>query len=216
MKIVVGLGNPGARYAATRHNIGARIVDRFTVDCGFALSERRFESRFGLGQIPSKAVGPPAGPAEEPAERSTEGPKLDVAVLIPETHMNRSGIAVAEALSGLSVTNIMEDLLIVVDDLDLPFGRLRIRPRGGSAGHRGLEDIVERIGSSDFPRLRFGIGRPEAEISAVDWVLDDFSRAEEAALEERIPLAAEAVGSILIDRVAPSMNRYNRGSEAGT
>jgi len=201
MKIVVGLGNPGRRYAATRHNIGARIVERFAVDCGFALSERRFESRFGLGPIPSKAGRSPEGPAE--------GPGLDVALLVPETHMNRSGIAVAEALSSLPVADILEDLLIVVDDLDLPFGRLRIRPRGSSAG------IARRIGSSDFPRLRFGIGRPEAENSAVDWVLDAFSQAEEVALEERIPVAAEAVGSILIDGVVPAMNRYNRDSEAG-
>jgi len=211
MKIVVGLGNPGRRYAATRHNIGARIVDRFAVDRGFALSEHRFESRFGLGQIPSKAIGPPEGPPEGTAE----GPKLDVALLVPETQMNRSGSAVAEALGSLPVEDILEDLLVVVDDLDLPFGRLRIRPRGSSAGHRGLEDIAERIGSSDFPRLRFGIGRPEAEISAVDWVLDAFSKAEEIALEERIPVAAEAVASILIDGVVPSMNRYNRGSDAG-
>jgi PTH1 family peptidyl-tRNA hydrolase len=219
MKIVVGLGNPGRRYAATRHNIGARIVDRFAGDRGFALSEHRFESRFGLGRIPSKAVGPAEEPGEGPgegsAESSGESSRLDVALLVPETYMNRSGSAVAEALSGLPVEDIQEDMLVVVDDLDLPFGQLRIRPRGSSAGHRGLEDIAERIGSSDFPRLRFGIGRPEVEISAVDWVLDAFSKAEEVALEERIPLAAEAVGSILIDGVVPSMNRYNRGSDAG-
>jgi len=206
MKIVVGLGNPGARYAATRHNIGARIVDRFAVDCGFALSEHRFESRFGLGKIPSKAGGSPAGPGERAG--------LDVALLVPETHMNRSGIAVAEAVSSLSVDDILKDLLIVVDDLDLPFGRLRIRERGSSAGHRGLEDIAQRIGSSDFPRLRFGIGRPEADASAVDWVLDAFSKEEEVALVEQMPVAAEAIGSILVDGVVPAMNRYNRDSEA--
>ena len=219
MKIVVGLGNPGRRYAATRHNIGARIVDRFAGDRGFSLSEHRFESRFGLGRIPSKAVGPAEDPADGQGEGPGEGPgpgsRLDVALLVPETYMNRSGSAVAEALSSLPVEDIREDMLVVVDDLDLPFGQLRIRPRGSSAGHRGLEDIVERIGSSDFPRLRFGIGRPDAEISAVDWVLDAFSNAEETALEERIRLAAEAVGSILIDGVVPSMNRYNRGSDAG-
>ncbi len=211
MKIVVGLGNPGARYAATRHNIGARIVERFAADCGFALSERRFESRFSLGQIPLKAGESPEGPAKEPGEPTG----LDVALLVPETQMNRSGIAVAEAVSSLSVDDILKDLLIVVDDLDLPFGRLRIRERGSSAGHRGLEDIAQRIGSSDFPRLRFGIGRPQADASAVDWVLDAFSKAEEVALEEQIPVAAEAIGSILVDGVVPAMNRYNRGAEAG-
>ncbi len=200
MKIVVGLGNPGRRYAATRHNVGARIVDRFSVGCGIALSERRFDGRFGLGRIRAQAP---------------EDPGLDVALLIPETYMNRSGGAVAEALRGLPVEDIGEDLLVVVDDLDLPFGRLRIRPRGGTAGHRGLEDIAARIGSSDFPRLRFGIGRPEDERSAVDWVLDAFTEAEEVALQQRIPLAAEAVGAILVDGVVPSMNRYNRDSDAG-
>ncbi len=200
MKIVVGLGNPGRRYAATRHNVGARIVDRFAVGCGIALSERRFDGRFGLGRV---------------AAQAPDAPDLDVALLIPETYMNRSGGAVAEALRGLPVEDIGEDLLVVVDDLDLPFGRLRIRPRGGTAGHRGLEDIAARIGSSDFPRLRFGIGRPEDERSAVDWVLDAFTEAEEVALQQRIPLAAEAVGAILVDGVVPSMNRYNRDSDAG-
>ena len=202
MKIVVGLGNPGARYAATRHNVGARIVDRFALERGILMTDRRFNSRFGRGRLPR-------GAGESP-----ERPDLDVGLLVPETSMNRSGEAVAEALRGLPVEAVHEDLLVVVDDLDLPFGRLRIRPQGGSAGHRGLEDIAERIGTSEFPRLRFGIGRPEVEISAVDWVLEAFSEAEDVALQERIPLAAEAVAAILIDGVVPSMNRYNRGSDA--
>jgi PTH1 family peptidyl-tRNA hydrolase len=219
MKLVVGLGNPGARYAATRHNIGARIVDRFAIDHGIALAERRFESRFGRGQIALAAVRSPEDPANHPAEHPSEPPAenldLDVGLLIPETHMNRSGIALSAALRGLPVADIRTDLLVVVDDLDLPFGRIRIRPRGGSAGHRGLEDIADQIGSSDFPRLRFGIGRPESEIPAADWVLRDFSAAEEAALEERIPVAADAVGTILIDGVILAMNRYNRGPDEG-
>ncbi len=203
MKIVVGLGNPGARYAATRHNVGARIVDRFAVERGILMTDRRFNSRFGRGRLPRSAG------------ESPERPDLEVGLLVPETSMNRSGEAVAEALRGLPVEAVHEDLLVVVDDLDLPFGRLRIRPQGGSAGHRGLEDIAERIGTSEFPRLRFGIGRPEAENSAVDWVLQAFSEAEDVALQERIPLAAEAVAAILIDGVVPSMNRYNRDSDAG-
>jgi len=212
MKLVVGLGNPGARYAATRHNVGARIVERFALDHGIEIAERRFESRFGRGRIRLAARGSPEAPADAPA---AEPPDLDVALLIPETLMNRSGSALAAALRALPVSDIRADLLVVVDDLDLPFGRLRIRPRGGSAGHRGLEDIAERLGSSDFPRLRFGIGRPEPGIAAVDWVLCDFSRAEEAALEERIPTAAKAVGSVLIDGVVPAMSRYNRDPDGG-
>ena len=203
MKIVVGLGNPGVRYAATRHNVGARIVDRFAIECGILMADRRFNSRFGRGWLP------------QGADESPGRPDLDIGLLVPETTMNHSGEAVAEALRDLPVEEIHEDLLVVVDDLDLPFGHLRIRPRGGSAGHRGLEDISERIGTSEFPRLRFGIGRPEAENSAVDWVLQAFSEAEEVTLQEHIPLAAEAIGAILIDGVVPSMNRYNRGPDAG-
>jgi PTH1 family peptidyl-tRNA hydrolase len=218
MKLVVGLGNPGARYAATRHNVGARIVERFAVDHGIEIAERRFESRFGRGRIRLAARGSPEAPADPPssvAPAAAAPPDLDVALLIPETLMNRSGSALAAALRGLPVSDIRADLLVVVDDLDLPFGRLRIRPRGGSAGHLGLEDIAERIGSTEFPRLRFGIGRPEPGIPAADWVLCDFSRAEEAALEERIPTAARAVGSVLIDGVVPAMSRYNRDPDGG-
>jgi PTH1 family peptidyl-tRNA hydrolase len=202
MKIVVGLGNPGTQYATTRHNIGVRVVERFAIDHGIAMRENRFESRFGLGSI---SVAPPQAP---------EALDLDVALLVPQTFMNRSGAAVAHALGDLPVDDIASDLLVVVDDLDLPFGRLRIRPKGSSAGHRGLEDIAERIGSRDFPRLRFGIGRPETEIETIDWVLEAFSSAEETALEDRVPLAAEAVHSILFDGLVASMNRYNRGPEA--
>ncbi len=227
MKLVVGLGNPGARYAATRHNIGARIVERFAADHGIEIAARRFESRFGRGRMVMPASGTPETPTEPPAraplsrateplaEPPAEPLELDVALLIPETLMNRSGSALCAALRDLPVSDIRADLLVVVDDLDLPFGRLRIRPRGGSAGHRGLEDIADRIGSSDFPRLRFGIGRPAAGIDAADWVLRDFSREEEAVLAERIPTAAEAVGSILVGGVVPAMSRYNRAPNGG-
>ena len=203
MKIVVGLGNPGARYASTRHNIGSRIVERFGAEHGIALSERKFGSRFGRGRLAAAQHTP------------LDDVDLEVALLAPQTYMNRSGDAIAEALRGLAVENIEEDLLVVLDDLDLPFGCLRIRPWGGSAGHRGLESVCERIGSGRFPRLRFGIGRPDAGTEAVDWVLQSFSATEEIALERRIPLATEAIGAILLDGVVASMNRYNRDADAG-
>ena len=200
MKLVVGLGNPEARYAATRHNIGARIAAHFGADCGISLTADQFSGRFGRGR--------PVRTGDAASDN------LNVAILTPETFMNRSGDAVAAALRGLPVENVEEDLLMVVDDLDLPFGRLRIRPRGGSAGHRGLENVIERLGHGDFPRLRFGIGRPDAGIAPLDWVLQAFTEPEEAVLEQRIPLAAEAVGAVLVNGVVASMNRYNRDSES--
>jgi PTH1 family peptidyl-tRNA hydrolase len=216
VKLVVGLGNPQARYAATRHNIGARIAARLAADCGISLTTDRFNGRFGRGRL-VRTRGEPStrvrvidpGPIGDPVPD-----ELDVAILAPETYMNRSGEAVAAALRELPVENVDEDLLIIVDDLDLPFGRLRIRPRGSSAGHRGLENVIEQLGHGDFPRLRFGVGRPDAGLVAVDWVLQAFTDPEEAALEHRIPLAAEAVSAALCDGVATAMNLYNRDSEA--
>jgi PTH1 family peptidyl-tRNA hydrolase len=198
MKLVVGLGNPGARYARTRHNVGARIVEQFARESRIELSQRRFGSRFGAGRL------------ARDSETAGEPRALEIGALVPQTYMNRSGVAVAEALRALGIEDARADLLIAVDDLDLPFGKLRIRPRGGLAGHRGLEDIAERIGTSDFARLRFGIGRPDADCSTVDWVLEPFSADEEAALPERIALAAQAISAILLEGVTAAMNRYNR------
>ncbi len=200
MKLVVGLGNPEARYAATRHNSGARIAAHFGTDCGISLTADQFNGRVGRGRLVRTG--------------DAASDNLNVAILTPETFMNRSGDAVAAALRGLPVENVEEDLLMVVDDLDLPFGRLRIRPRGGSAGHRGLENVIERLGHGDFPRLRFGIGRPDAGLAPVDWVLQAFTEPEETVLEQRIPLAAEAVGAVLVHGVVASMNQYNRDSES--
>jgi PTH1 family peptidyl-tRNA hydrolase len=197
MKLVVGLGNPGPRYAATRHNVGFRVVERFADDLGIALSSDCFEGRFGRGPL--------ALPEAEP---------LDVAILEPLTWMNLSGDAVVEAISGLGLENPGADLLVALDDVDLPFGRIRIRPRGGSGGHRGLEHVIERLGHRDFPRLRFGVGRPGASGDTVEHVLDSFSPDEEAALPQRVAHAAEAVRAVLVDGLPAAMNRYNRDPAA--
>jgi PTH1 family peptidyl-tRNA hydrolase len=193
VKLVVGLGNPGRRYALTRHNIGSRVVERFADEHAIELTARRFGGRFGRGSV--------ADPG---------GSRLDVGVLEPETYMNLSGGCVSEALRFLPVEDLGRDLLVVLDDVDLPFGRLRIRKRGGAAGHRGLAHIIERLGRSDFPRLRFGVGRPTGPLDTADYVLQRFSPDEEEVLDGRIAEAAEALGAILIDGLTPAMNRYNR------
>jgi PTH1 family peptidyl-tRNA hydrolase len=155
-----------------------------------ALPERRFGGRFGRGDL--------GGP-----------PRVQVGVLEPETWMNRSGEAVAEALRWLPVEQVSSDLLVVVDDVDLPLGRLRIRPSGSSGGHRGLADVIERLGREDFPRLRFGVGRPPGGRDTADWVLSPFDRDEEAALGEAIEAAADAVDAVLVRGVRAAMDRFN-------
>jgi PTH1 family peptidyl-tRNA hydrolase len=195
VKLVVGLGNPGPRYADTRHNVGVRVLERFASDHGLALGAHRFGSRFGSGWL--------AG----------EGPRVAVALLAPETFMNRSGEAVAEAVAGLGVADVAQDLLVVLDDVDLPFGRLRLRPSGGAGGHRGLGDVIERLARRDFARLRFGVGRPPADRETVDHVLDRFSEVERALLPERIERAARALAAALRTGVAAAMNEFNGESD---
>jgi peptidyl-tRNA hydrolase, PTH1 family len=195
VKLVVGLGNPGPRYAATRHNVGFRVVERFAQQGGIELSERRFGGRFGRARV-----------------RAPDGARLDVGAFLPEGFMNRSGEAVAEALRLLPVEEIARDLLVVLDDVDLPFGRLRLRPGGSSGGHRGLEDLIARLGREEFPRLRFGVGRPALPIDTADWVLQRFSAEEEAALGPRLATAAEAVLAALAQGCSEAMNRFNRAA----
>ena len=124
--------------------------------------------------------------------------------------MNRSGDAVALALSRLPVEDPSRDLLVIVDDVDLPFGRLRLRAGGGAAGHKGLDHLIERLGRSDLPRLRFGIGRPLTPIDVAVWVLERFSPEQEQALGALVASAADAIDAWLLEGMEAAMNRYNR------
>lgn len=197
MKLVVGLGNPGLRYAGTRHNAGFLVAERFAAACGIELGEERFQGRFGRGF----ALGGAAN-------------RVEIGVLEPATYMNGSGAAVAEAVAGLPVEDVRRDLLVVLDDMDLPFGRLRLRPGGGAGGHRGLSDILDQLGSREVPRLRFGVGRPREEADAVEHVLERFSPDETRRLPPLVERAAEAVRAALLEGVTPAMNRYNRDFDA--
>jgi PTH1 family peptidyl-tRNA hydrolase len=198
MKLVVGLGNPGLRYAGTRHNAGFLVAERFAADWRIALVEERFQGRFGSGF---------ASPGDGAS-------RLEIGVLEPATYMNCSGAAVTEAVAELPVGDPRQDLLIVLDDMDLPFGRLRLRPAGGAGGHRGLADILEELGSREVPRLRFGVGRPREEAGAVEHVLERFSPEEERSLPAHIERAARAVAAALFEGVTPAMNAFNRDPAA--
>jgi PTH1 family peptidyl-tRNA hydrolase len=193
VKLLVGLGNPGRRYADTRHNAGVRVVERFAERHGLRLDAQRFDSRFGRGRV---AFAP--------------GPALDVGVLAPLTYMNRSGAAVAEALRSLPLEGPAEDLLIVLDDVDLPFGRLRLRASGSAGGHRGLADVIAALGRDDLPRLRFGVGRPPAPIDTADWVLMPFAPEEAERLPGLLDAAAAAVDAAFGLGIRVAMDSVNR------
>jgi peptidyl-tRNA hydrolase, PTH1 family len=190
LKLVVGLGNPGPRYARTRHNVGFRVAERLRTRWGLEAPAERFGGRFARGRVAGLGG-------------------LDVAVLEPETFMNESGASVTAALRKLPVEDVARDALVVLDDADLPFGRLRLRAAGGDGGHRGLADVIERLGRSDLPRLRFGIGRPALPMDTADFVLARFSPEEEAALPARLDRAAEAVEVFLTEGAAAAANRFN-------
>jgi PTH1 family peptidyl-tRNA hydrolase len=193
VKLVVGLGNPGPRYARTRHNVGFRLAERLRERWRLPEPGERHGGRFSRGRVASLGG-------------------LDVGVLEPETFMNESGAAVAAALAKLPVEDPARDLLVVLDDADLPFGRLRLRAEGGDGGHRGLADVLARLGRRDVPRLRFGIGRPALPMDTADFVLARFSPEEEQALAGHLDRAAEAVEAFLGEGAAAAMNRFNAGA----
>jgi PTH1 family peptidyl-tRNA hydrolase len=192
VKLVVGLGNPGPRYADNRHNVGFRVVAAFAERHGIEGEAHACGGCFGRGLVSADG-----------------GPALDVGVLQPLTFMNRSGEVVAEALRCFPVDDPARDLVVVFDDVDLPFGRLRVRPSGGSAGHRGLRNLIGCLETEAFARLRFGVDRPPG-IDTADYVLQDFSEHEERELETLIPVAVDAVDAMLFEGVTPTMNRFNR------
>ena len=192
MNLVVGLGNPGRQYADTRHNVGFRVVAAFAERHRILGVPHECGGCFGRGPVSKHA-----------------GPEFDVGVLQPQTFMNRSGQVVAEALESFPVDDPEAELIVVFDDVDLPFGRLRIRPSGGSAGHRGLANIIACLGTERFPRLRFGVDRSPG-IETADYVLQPFSESEESELDSLITVAVDALDAMLFEGTTPAMNRFNR------
>jgi PTH1 family peptidyl-tRNA hydrolase len=170
MKLIVGLGNPGREYRDTRHNVGFLVVDEIA---------RRHQLTLAMGpaQVPETFV----------AKKYGTEPLL---VAKPLTFMNRSGDSVAGLAHYYDI--VAEDLLVVVDETALPFGRLRARARGSAGGHNGLKSIIERLGTTEFPRLRLGVGRGDPRIDLADHVLAKFESDERAALDEFIARAADA------------------------
>lgn len=184
IKLIVGLGNPGVRYANSRHNIGFMIADRFARAHEFDFARKRFNAQI--------------------AEGSIAGHRILLAK--PQTFMNSSGEAVGKLFAFYKIAS--HDLLVVYDDLDLPLGKMRLRSRGSSGGHHGMESIVARVGTSDFPRLRVGIGRPNPDAD-IDHVLGSFDADERTMMDETFARAADAIDVWLADGITAAMNRFN-------
>jgi PTH1 family peptidyl-tRNA hydrolase len=188
--LLIGLGNPGREYKDNRHNVGFMFIDRLII---------RLDAR-GL-KVQSKAIVTSA---------AYEDRKLILAK--PQTYMNLSGQAAQGLLHFYKLP--VENMLIAHDDLDIPFGTIRIRPGGGPGGQRGMASTIEQLGTKDFPRLRIGIGRPPGRMNPADYVLQNFSREEIKMLSEIIDRAVDAALTFVTDGLNKAMNKYNGSMEA--
>ncbi len=193
MELIVGLGNPGRGYANNRHNIGFMCLNCFARRYGIRFDKRKCQARIGSGEVAGNKV----------------------VVARPQTYMNRSGEAVSRLVKRFEVG--LDKLIVIHDDLDLPLGKIRIRPRGSAAGHKGINSIIAELGSEDFTRIRVGIGRPPiaesstetSEADVIAYVLSDFTPEEKRVITEAISQVSEAIYCLLTEGLVTTMNRYN-------
>jgi PTH1 family peptidyl-tRNA hydrolase len=195
MKLVVGLGNPGSEYDGTRHNIGFEVLDRFAKKLGWSeIAKKRFDGLTLDGNV----------------ELSTTGMEK-VLLLKPLTYMNLSGKSAQAAMSFYQLTP--KDIVIVLDDLALPCGRLRLRGSGSSGGHNGLKDIERALGTSEYPRLRIGIDPAPPRIAGKDYVLGRFSTEQRKLLEPAIDRACGAIVTWMDKGIETAMSQFNAGEK---
>ena len=191
-RLIVGLGNPGTKYAGNRHNIGFMCVDRFALDNSLTFARSNSRAKIVEGRIAGH----------------------DIILAKPQTFMNNSGESVGRLVRKFKVK--VDNLIVIHDDLDLPLGRIRIRIGGSSGGHKGINSIVEHTGNQDFIRVRVGIGRPNVletgktnEDAVITYVLGDFTTEEKLMIGEVIPCVSEALQSLLNAGLTETMNKYN-------
>jgi peptidyl-tRNA hydrolase, PTH1 family len=185
MRIIVGLGNPGAKYRCSRHNVGLRCVDAMARRWGIAMSDRRALAVLGQGYHQGQGI----------------------VLAKPRTFMNNSGEAAAYLLTRFRARPA--DLLVIYDEMDLPPGKLRIRPSGGPAGHNGIRSIIAALGTQGFPRIRVGIGHPPEGRDQISHVLTGFTEDESPLIAETVDRVVEAVECLLAEDIAVAMNRFN-------
>jgi PTH1 family peptidyl-tRNA hydrolase len=183
--LIAGLGNPGRQYQASRHNIGFMLVTHLAEKLGTAFT-----------RVQSKAL-----------VTKTNYQDSSVILAKPQTYMNLSGQAVSSLVRFHKIE--LDHLLVIYDDVDLPFGRIRIRPSGGSAGQKGMQSIISQLGTQDFPRMRMGIGRPLGSKGAASYVLRDFSGEDADFLPPILDRGADAVLTFISEDLMTAMNRYN-------
>ena len=191
MKLIVGLGNPGIEYQFTPHNLGFLTIDRIANDLGIEVRNRQCRALTARAMIDGEPV----------------------VLAKPETYMNLSGLSVAELVAEHQV-DVQRDLIVIYDELDLPLGTIRIRQRGSSAGHNGMESILGALGTDEFLRIRLGVAPDHKVVDGVKYLLAPFRKAPEKSIDELIDLGAQAVEVIMKEGPAAAMNRFNRKNDA--
>ncbi|MBA4396294.1 MAG: aminoacyl-tRNA hydrolase [Syntrophus sp. (in: bacteria)] len=185
MKLIAGLGNPGSRYQFSRHNIGFMVLDRLADRHRVGLGQRGFGAFFGKGNISAEPV----------------------LLIKPQGYMNLSGVAVKKFFDYYRI--LVSDVIVVHDDLDLPFGAIRMKAGGGHAGHKGLISIIDHLGDADFNRIRFGIGKPDRREMVEGYVLSPFSAEEADRLPQLIATATEMLTEVLLSGIQAAMCKYH-------
>ena len=183
MKLIVGLGNPGKKYEHTRHNMGFDVVDLFSELAQIDIDKDAFKGLVGRGKVFDE----------------------DVYLLKPQTFMNLSGESVREIVSYFKISK--EDIIVIYDDLDLEPGKIRLRLSGSSGGHRGIQNIIEQLGTENIKRIRIGIGKPTYD--TIDYVLGKPLKEEQVLIDEAIKKAVDALKEILKNNFDSAMNKYN-------
>lgn len=185
VRLVVGLGNPGTDYANTRHNAGFLVVDEVAAAWGISIHQKKFNVKLGRGRVNG----------------------IETLLIKPQAYMNKSGLPVRQVGDYFNVS--YQDMLVIHDDIDLEFGRLKIKVKGGHGGHNGVRSLIGALGGDAFIRLRVGIGRSGNEGNVVNHVLGTFNQQERASLEKVIKRARDAVETILCEGAKEGMNRFN-------
>lgn len=189
MKLIVGLGNPGIEYQFTPHNIGFLAVDRLAEQCGVMVENRHCKALTARSRIGNE----------------------EILLAKPETYMNLSGMSVLELVRKYEA-DPEKDLIVIYDELDLPLGMIRVRPRGSSAGHNGMQSIINALQTEEIARIRIGVAPPsdDPRKGGARYILSSFRKSQLVAVDEALDLAAQAVNVILSEGIATAMNRFNR------
>jgi peptidyl-tRNA hydrolase, PTH1 family len=195
VKLIVGLGNPGIEYQFTPHNLGFLTIDRIANNLGIEIRNRQCRALTARALIDTK---------------TTAGETVILAK--PETYMNLSGLSVRELVAEHQV-EVERDLIVIYDELDLPLGAIRIRQRGSSAGHNGMESILGALGTDEFLRIRLGIAPDRKVVDSVQYVLTPFRKAQDKIVDEVLDTAVQAVEVVVKEGPAAAMNRFNRKNE---